>query len=486
MPEFLAIHWDRRFAAVQGQVARGSVRITVRLTGEWPADVSPEQTPLKAGEWLKGELDRSGADAKQTIVVLPRSAVLLRRIELPNVPEEELPDMVRFQAATASSAPLERLLLDFIPLPVPSDAPTRGVIVATVFKDRIDSIRTALGAAGRELTSVVMAPSAVGEWIAHLEQQRGDDAAGTSLVALYSDHRLNVGVMRQRRVVLAQSADFPDDEPPPTPQRLLAEIGRMLVALESHGGSGKIDRAWCVGVSDEARRSLAERFECDVREADLFGGGAVTFPAGTTGDPVHFASAAGALLGASGRMVEGVDFLDPRKPPVKRDLRKRRMAIGAAGLLLAAGVGWWILSSIESDLDRQIADLRLEDGKLTEMLKKGEPIVQTSNQLKEWHTRKVDWLDEYRKIERLSPGTSSLYLTDVRALPAMGDSTARFRVTGYAKSREQVRQFGQRLAENDYRILAPEIRFSQRDPEYPSWFELYIDLLLPPVATAGK
>ncbi|MCC7421964.1 MAG: hypothetical protein IT428_16930 [Planctomycetaceae bacterium] len=489
MPEYLAIHWDHHLAALQGNTARGSVRVTARYAGDWPADITPEQMPHKAGEWLKAELGKAGADAKQVILVLPRSAVLLKRAELPNAPDDELPDIVRFQAATASSAPLERQLLDFIPFPAIAESPTRSVIMATVFKDRVEAIRAVLAAAGRELTSVVVAPAAVAEWIAHLEQARGDDPAGTSLVVLYKDHRLNVGVLRDRRVVLAQSADFPEDDPPPTPQRLWAEVGRMLVPLEAHGGSGRINRAWCVGVSDEAMAVLSDRLECDVRTADLYAGGPISFPAGTTEDPVQFVSAAGALLGASGRTVEGIDFLDPRKPPVKRDLRKQRMAAAAACVAFVLGLGWWMLSARQADLDAQIENLRKEDVALTADNKAREPIVISANQLGEWHQRKVDWLEEYRKIQKLLPGTDSLYLTDLRAMPSTGDAVARFRATGYAKSRAQVSQFGERLAEAKYRNFPPDFRVSQRDPEYPTWFELYIDVLLPtppPKSPAGK
>lgn len=479
MAEYLAIHWDHHLAALQGNTARGSARVTARYAGEWPADITPEQMPHKAGEWLKAELGKAGLDAKPTIVVLPRSAVLLKRAELPNVPDDELPDIVRFQAATSSSAPLERLLLDFIPLPAIPESPTRSVIMATVFKDRVEAIRAVLTAAGRELTSVVLAPAAVGEWIAHLEQQRGDDPAGTSLVVLASGHRLNVGVLRDRRVILAQSADFPEDDPAPTPQRLWAEVGRMLVPLESHGGSGRINRVWCVGVSDEAQALLADRLECEVRTADLSAGGAISFPAGTNEDPVQYVSAAGALLGASGRTIEGIDFLDPRKPPVKRDLRKQRMAVAAAIVAFVLGLGWWMLSAKQADLDAQIEKLKKEDGELTTDLKAREPIVISANQLGEWSLRKVDWLDEYRKIQKLLPGTDSLYLTDLRAMPSTGDAVARFRATGYAKSRAQVSQLGERLAEAKYRNFPPEFRVDQRDSEYPTRFELYIDVLLP-------
>ena len=48
------------------------------------------------------------------------------------VPENELPDIVRFQAAARTSTPLERLALDFIPLPTIEDGP-RPVMLASGF-----------------------------------------------------------------------------------------------------------------------------------------------------------------------------------------------------------------------------------------------------------------------------------------------------------------------------------------------------------------
>ena len=46
------------------------------------------------------------------------------------IPDDELPDIVRMQAATKSPTPLDRLRLDFVPLPNRGEG--REVLLATI------------------------------------------------------------------------------------------------------------------------------------------------------------------------------------------------------------------------------------------------------------------------------------------------------------------------------------------------------------------
>src|SRR5215470_7554037 len=106
MSEFLSIEWEHEHVCgVQAQLMPGKVRI--------------ERTFVK-------------------------------RIELPEVGDEELPVMVRLQAGAKSSVALEELALDFIPLPRRSEVPGREVLLATVPRQTMDEVIAVCRSGGLE------------------------------------------------------------------------------------------------------------------------------------------------------------------------------------------------------------------------------------------------------------------------------------------------------------------------------------------------
>ncbi len=75
---------------------------------------------------------RGKSSVKQVLLVVPRDVVVLRQFELPSVPDNELPDLVRFQAATKFATPVDELTLDFIPLASRAEGMGRIVIAASI------------------------------------------------------------------------------------------------------------------------------------------------------------------------------------------------------------------------------------------------------------------------------------------------------------------------------------------------------------------
>ena len=72
--------------------------------------------PEAAGKQLRAELNRAASRSTHVLVSLPREEAVVRLLELPECTDDELPELVRLQAATRSAVPLDRLLLDFLPI----------------------------------------------------------------------------------------------------------------------------------------------------------------------------------------------------------------------------------------------------------------------------------------------------------------------------------------------------------------------------------
>src|SRR5438874_1153666 len=148
MSEFLAIEWEHEHVCgVLAHVTPGKVRIDRTFVIPKPAASASSSGPLQI-EWLKPELAKLGIVGGQALVALPRDEAVVKRLELPEAPDEELPVLVRFQAGAKSSAALDDLALDFIPLPKRGDVPGREVLMATVPKLTMDEIQMVCQKAG--------------------------------------------------------------------------------------------------------------------------------------------------------------------------------------------------------------------------------------------------------------------------------------------------------------------------------------------------
>ena len=122
MPDFLALTRESdQLCGLEAHVSGDKVRVKKCLCLRLPEQTDAPQEPGEVGRWLKEELTRAGVTAKQLLMTLPRENAVVRQLELPNTPDDELADLVRYQAAAKSSMSLDRLLLDFLPLPSRGD-----------------------------------------------------------------------------------------------------------------------------------------------------------------------------------------------------------------------------------------------------------------------------------------------------------------------------------------------------------------------------
>ena len=136
MPDTLAIELaSDQLVAIWGSVSGAQVR--VRKACLWPRSPDNEETPAKAGAWLAERLKEAGIKADKVLVALPRNEAVVKRIELPDVPDAELPDVVRFQAQSRTAQPLTELALDFLPAPRREGLP-REVLLATLGGEKVE------------------------------------------------------------------------------------------------------------------------------------------------------------------------------------------------------------------------------------------------------------------------------------------------------------------------------------------------------------
>lgn len=479
MADLLALEWDHdQVCGVQAQVSGARVRVRRCFVLNRPAVPVAGSGPMPV-DWLKTELAARGITSGPVLVSLPRDEAIVKRIELPETNDDELPVLVRFQAGAKSSVPLDELSLDFIPLPRRSEVPGREALIATVPRQTIAEIRTSCESAGLDLQTLGLTPAAVAELVARAEPKESADPAGASLVVSRHGSRLEISVFRRCHLLFAHSARLSIDESGPEPQAIVSEVSRALVALRGAIPDVRIERVWTL-LDAPSHQQLSEvlqrRLSCTVQPLDPFAGiEREANPGEAELDPAQFSGPIGLLLASADPRVPRLDFLAPRQPPVKRDAKKRRMTMLAAGggVLVALLLGnYWITLS---GLDSELAELAATRDDLVKQLKRGEPTLKSADLVDQWEQTGLSPLDELAALQERMPPRDRVYLKKVELYSRISaNSPARIKEEGFARERkEDVLGLSDKLlaGESPYAgVLIPSHSSPSDDQHYPWQF----------------
>lgn len=487
MSDLLALEWEQEHVCgVLAHVAGGQVRIKRCFAIKKPAELDPA-VPAVAGPWLKEQLSQLQIRADAAIITLPRDAAIVRRLDLPEAPDDELPLLVRFQAGSKTSLALNESALDFIPLPRTAGAEGRQVLMAAIPRKTIEGLRTACQAAGLKLASVGLSPLTVMELISRLSQPAANTVGGANLVLSRHGDRVEVSVAEGNHLVTSHSFRLSAETLEQEQQQIVSEVSRALIAISS---GARIEHGWML--IDTAHRGtlaavLGQRLDCEVRPIDPFSGvdweGSPQLPA----DPSSFAGPVGALLSKSGARAPTLDFLNPRQPPVKRDQRKVRLALlaGAIGVgAILVGAYYWI--EIRR-LDKSIAAQLDQEGKLATLVNKGDKNLKSAESIERWLGSGTVWLDELLDFTQHMPGTDRIFLTSLAVeLPQnvslMGITTSapyvgKLNAEGVARERQDAMDLNARWVDYErYNVVPKETTQDKGNEAYPWKFQSEIFL----------
>lgn len=235
---------------------------------------------------------------------------------------------MKFQAAAKSARPLDTLLLDFLPLPRREGVAGREVLVATIGREVLDSLKLVLSRTGCEVAGVSLTATAMVELIARLEKSDPPPRHAVELAIVTHEQIVEISLLRDRALLLTHSARLPDDATTPEreQQAIVAEVNRSLVSLKRQHPELTLSRAWLWGEPNRLHGLAGvfrKRFSCDVHVEDpLVLPGLTLDASGEVRSHALFTGPVGLLFGQTSRLAERLDFLHPRQPVVARDLRR--------------------------------------------------------------------------------------------------------------------------------------------------------------------
>jgi Tfp pilus assembly PilM family ATPase len=480
MPDLIAIEWDPQCLRGLDVQTTGS-SIQVRHVFELPQPSGLAQPELK--EWFSHFLAEKHISTKQVVVTLPRESVVVRRLELPDVPEDELPVMVRFQAAAKSSLSLDELSLDFIPLPKREGAVTRDVLLAMVPLAMVTAIQEFVTAAQRELVAIRLSPVGAAELVARLEREKSDDPKSATLIVGRHAERVEISVTWQGQLIFSHAARLAEDNPEQQTAVILTEISRGLISFQNLNLGLKLTEGILLGTDADfpgLSVALQKRLQIAIRTINPF---SIVKSAPESLKLIEQKSAFAGLVGSvctqTQPTVQAFDFLAPRKPVIKPDTtrdRNRQLAIAGAGVAVVLVLAYWMgLSSLDATLAATADQINLLD----ESLKKGAPTMESAKLLDTWVKEDSNVLDEFKRFQRLLPATSRVYLAKLDIKTLTMRQAGVIRVEGHAREEKDIREFQKKL-------LAPATGYQRAPNEIKSENKEFYPKKLDELITLGK
>src|SRR5262245_45420813 len=354
MSRLVAIEWDAKEARVMiGRKRASSVLVDHALEGPLPAREEGQTAEPDVGSVLARALAEQGVARTDALVAVGRASIELKFLSTPPVPDEELPDVVRFQAVRQFTTLGDDWPLDFVPLAPNADG-GMNVLAAAIAPDLLGQIRKDCSVAGITVTRLVLRPFAA----AALLKDQLNDGQCRMIVDLLRDEA-DLTVLIGSQVIFPRTVRLPTvAEGEVLARALLAEGRRTMIAAQNQLGGRRVEEVIIFGDGQHhstLKQLLEKELSLTVQLIDPFEH--VEWADAKAKKPEYpgtFAPLLGLMLDEATGIAPVIDFLHTRKKPAPPNQR-RRYAVVAAALaaivLLAFGVMQWQLWALDSQLD---------------------------------------------------------------------------------------------------------------------------------------
>lgn len=413
MPHYLAITWESTECRAAVATLRGR-QVVIEQAFSFPR--TADEPPEALGARIAKELDARGCGRPEALVSVGRTRIELRQFAVPPAPDDDLPDLVRFQAAREFNELDDRWLLDFLPIETEGEGP-KFVLATAIAPAEIAAIEKVCESAGLTLRRILLRPCAAAALLG-----AGGDRPPQLLIELFAEE-VDLTVVRGGKTVFLRTTRFAGQRPPLP--ALIAEIRLTMAAARNQlgaeaGESLKIDSLVLCG-RDTADQQLAESVQHElglpVTLLDPFDELGVAPPL-LAAMPPHaerFAPLLGMLQAELRGTGHAIDFLHPRRRPEPVSRRKLWISLGAAAAVLVAGYFIYAQMShyfLGAEVDRMDAESKAMDVDLQKAkTKTGEKY----NNIRKWVDQDTNWLDELYALSRGIPPAQDVIFREVTA-----------------------------------------------------------------------
>jgi Tfp pilus assembly PilM family ATPase len=404
MSQLFALEWDSREIRLMVASGRGrQVVIEQALSIPCEVDISEPNAAEQIGRRIATELDDRGLGRGEVVVAVGRNNIELRQLQLPPAPDEDLPDMVRFQATREFNELDDKWLLDFIPIEGSESTP-RTVLATAIAPAVLGQIEAVCEHAGLKMRRLLLRPC---EAASLLESEKSIPRGQSALLVCPLGGEADLTAVIDGVAVFLRTTRIASDPPPL--QAMLAEIRLTMAAASNQLGGRRIESIVLCG-HQQVHLDLARSIETELGiHVELFDplGGVKLGRALVQSPPQHpgrFAPLVGMLLAELTPSTHAVDFLHPRRRAERPDNRKIWVAAGVAVSVLL--LAWIIYLRIDhSRLVGAVNDLSQRSKSLDEALTRADAkgIRSRTVEIAKVVGDEVIWLDRLYDLNQSFP-----------------------------------------------------------------------------------
>ena len=339
---------------------------------------------------LKDEIARVGLTKSDALVVVSRSDVELRLLDVPPAPESELPAMVRFVAKNEFASLNDSWLLDFVRLSGDDKTPGK-VLAAGLAPERKELIQKTVEEAGLRLKKINFRPLEVANY---LSRQLTND--NLRLLIECDKDTADISLFDGRSMFATRTIRIVGND---LAKLLEREVKRTVSNADK--SADQFDEILLLGPAETLGplgESLSKTLSTKHRIIDPTKDREVGQKLQSVDNHHRYVPLLGALGEHRPDATPTMDFVNPRKVEVKKgDFSKWYMygAIAAVGLLLLFAFGYWRLSNQSS----QITELTKKRDKL-QSLNNGESnrtavdeTLKQVDKVDDWVVTGINWQD---------------------------------------------------------------------------------------------
>ncbi len=487
MVKKLAIDWDEsELRLVAAQCSGRSVKVT-------DAAVVP-LGDTSVGETLRMVIQSRGLENTDALVAIGRGKAELRELQLPPVPDDELPDMVRFQAIRSFASAGDSATVDYLV----TNRTENGVemIAAAIGPTNLNEIREICEGADLTTRRVSLRPLAASAlFLIHNQPSQGKD---TVLIDLLADDA-EIVVAREGRVIFVRTVRMPSGEAA-RGKALAGELRRSLVAC---GSSGSLDRVVLWGRESVHAGDLKMLAEASGSRVEMLNPFDLVDVDRKTKDelPEHvgrLAPLVGLLAADESDADRLVDFLNPRERVEETPSPYRTVLLVGVPIAAVLLMTFAVYSQLKG-LDQQIADLQAANTELKPSVDQASQAVARTEKIDVFLDGDVNWLSEIRRLAKDIPPSDKLIVRGISATsdPRSGGGT--LKVEGAATDPAVIDQFEEALRDASHQVSGDGASEQKTSDAYRWGFtesikinpaairnERYAALTAPPTGDAGS
>ena len=438
MASTIILQWDTaRIRAAVGTASENSPSVQKVVAFDLSSGGDTDEVMTMADTIAAG-LKEQKVGKGDAVVVVDRTTAELRVLSVPPVPDDELPDIVRFQANREFTSVSEGWLIDFISLPSSPNG-QRRVLAGAISPQVAAQIRGACDTAGLNLKKVILRPFASGSLLSKAGMLQEDCV----LIEMLGD-AVDLTVYAQGELQLTRSIRLSAEASEEALiKQMQMELKRTLTSFQNQQHDAAIKRVILM-----APESLAESLEKELAEGtglqcllvdpwSVFkniGSAKRQVPA----DSEQLGAVLGGLCTPAGDFSE-IDFVNPTRPPAPPSNRRRNVLIAATAATLLASVGglYWVQSS---QLDAQLTQLQQEVAKMGREDQTHQDRLKEIEMLESWVGNRPNWLAEMGEMRQDFPLPDDAIVDNLGLALDEKNQLAVIKITGKASSAEAIRR----------------------------------------------